>query len=515
LLLLLRGPSISSAKSEDLTLSEGSQTLRVTDNMLVTSELMLPVTIFSVDDETVFSHIWKVNENAEHDNNIFPIGGLADKFMWECPDTSPDRLMPAPPGKRKMASSEISAKRSRESPGPEAVSSNAFTRGLSSTPSLSSGPSRRDTFRQRKPNTSRPPSMHVDDYVARERNIDGPSSGSHILSSSQRGGSTSGRPPSVHVDEFEARQRERQNPTFVTVGSTAQVKRPAESHNVPNKLDKPQQLKAVLDDDDHEINIVFDEESGSDDRLPFPQPDDNLQSAAVVAGESSPGSVVEETEGNANEDALASEDVNSHPETASKKLGSQHDTPKEGSSSSEKNHPVTSVDKTFFPRQSDEPKFVSPVSVPKGPDVHPPTNLNALPPHLLNVSSAPSIQQLPPPTFHQRDSPQKGVNVSLGPGSQGYHEHKFPGSQPPLPPTPPPNIPGMSPKTTESMTGHSPHYIQRDSQPPFFPGYPFQAFNVSGAMGLHVRDDNVLNILTYCSCSYCCWLLLLYIFVDC
>lgn len=483
LLLLLQGYSISSSKSEDLILNGGSQTLSPADHVLT------PSTVFS-DDETMFSHIWKSKESAESDNSISLLG-LTDKFMWECPDTSPDRqLMPAPPGKRKLASTENSGKRVRESSGSEAVGSNAFSRGLS-TPVISAGPSRRDTFRQRKPNTSRPPSMHVDDYVARERNIDGTSSGSHVISSSQRGGSTSGRPPSVHVDEFEARQRERQTPTFVTVGSTAQVKRLShESHKAPDKSEKPQQLKADLDDD-HEIDIVFDEESGSDDKLPFPQPDDNLQSASVVIGESSPGSVVEETEGNANEDTLASDSVDSCPKTTLERSGTQHDPLKEVSMASEKNRPVTSTNKTFFVQQSDEPKFVSPVSVSKVSDVLPPGSLNALPPHLLNATSTPPIQHLPPPNFHQRNSPQKTVNGSLGSGSQGYYDQKFPSSQPPLPPTPPPNISVTSSQTTESTHGNSPHYIQRDTQPPFFSGYPFHAFNVSGAMGLHVQSDNL------------------------
>ncbi|ONK69373.1 uncharacterized protein A4U43_C05F22180 [Asparagus officinalis] len=474
LLLLLQGSSIPFSKSEDLTSREGSCTLSHEDYEQTASQLMLTETLCSSDDETSFSHIWKSIENAESDNSIFPIGSLGDKFMWECPDTSPDRqLMAAPPGKRKMASTEISGKRVRESPGSEVVGSNAFSRGLS-TPAISSAPSRRDTFRQRKPNTSRPPSMHVDDYVARERNIDGVSGGSHVISSSQRGGSTSGRPPSVHVDEFEARQRERQNPTYVTVG------------------EKPQQLKADLDDDLHEIDIVFDEESGSDDKLPFPHPDDNLQSASVVVGESSPGSVVEETEGNANEDSLAFEDVDSHPKTPLERSGSsQQDIPKEGSISSEKNHRVSSMDKkAFFSQQCEEPKSVPPVLISERHDGLTPGNLNPLPPHPLNVSSTASMQQMPPPTFHQRDSPKR-VNTSLGSGSQGYYGHKFTSTQPPLPPTPPPSISITSLQTTESIHGISSHHVQRDTQTPPFPGYPFQSFNASGAMGLHVQSGSL------------------------
>lgn len=49
--------------------------------------------------------------------------------------------------------------------------------------------------------------MHVDYYVARERNNDGMSRNSNVVNV-QRGGSTSGRQPSIHVDEFTAKKKE-------------------------------------------------------------------------------------------------------------------------------------------------------------------------------------------------------------------------------------------------------------------------------------------------------------------
>ena len=129
--------------------------------------------------------------------------------------------------------------------------------------------------------------MHVDDYVARERNIDGASSASNIVNSTPRG-TLSGRPPSIHVDEFMARQRERQNPVPAPSGDAPQVKSQTSlDDNVRAKTEKLQQPKADLDDD-QEIDIVFDEESESDDKLPFPQPDDNLP-PPVIVGENSLG----------------------------------------------------------------------------------------------------------------------------------------------------------------------------------------------------------------------------------
>ncbi|XP_038977228.1 protein virilizer homolog isoform X2 [Phoenix dactylifera] len=193
LLFLLQSPTGSSSMSEGIVLSEDNE------------------------DALSLSNVWKLKED-EKAGNQYLLEGIAEKFVWECPDSSLDRrLVPALSARRKLATVEGSGRRTRDNTGSEAIGSNVLSRGLGVN-NVASGPTRRDTFRRRKPNTSRPPSMHVDDYVARERNIDGASSGSNIVSSSLRGTSMSGRPPSIHVDEFMAGQRERQNPMAVAVG---------------------------------------------------------------------------------------------------------------------------------------------------------------------------------------------------------------------------------------------------------------------------------------------------------
>ncbi|CAA0831811.1 embryo defective 2016 [Striga hermonthica] len=186
---------------------------------------------------------------------------LGSTFSWECPENLRSR----------MTQTGLSAKRKVSSLDPP----NRLTRGDNSapepasrgpaTPSLSlQGPTRRDTFRQRKPNTSRPPSMHVDDYVARERNTDGASPNVIAI---PRIGSSSGRPPSVHVDVFMARQKERQHIAGASNDSPAQSK----AADVDNKSNKSQSLKPDLDDDLQGIDIVFDaEEAEPDDKLPLP-----------------------------------------------------------------------------------------------------------------------------------------------------------------------------------------------------------------------------------------------------
>jgi hypothetical protein len=52
-------------------------------------------------------------------------------------------------------------------------------------------------------------------------------------------------------------------------------------HAKPEKLSQP---KADLNDD-REIDIVFDKKSGSDDKHPFPQPDDSFQSPPIIVGQ--------------------------------------------------------------------------------------------------------------------------------------------------------------------------------------------------------------------------------------
>lgn len=259
-------------------------------SVIMTAQLM-PSTANSVHSITnepslFFPNVWRSISNAVKEDEESLYLGFMEKFFWELPQT-------AQSARRRLAlGGEPPAKRLRE--GPEPVSS--FSRGtnLANAPTPT-GPTRRDTFRQRKPNTSRPPSMHVDDYVARERNIDGTSIGSNAVVSTQRG-----RPPSIHVDEFIARQK--QNSAVIPVapstpadapqvkGSSPVVSKNNNSEGDADKADKPRQAKADLFDE-QEIDIDIDEESGSDDKGLFPQTDDNLQPPPVVTGENSPDSV--------------------------------------------------------------------------------------------------------------------------------------------------------------------------------------------------------------------------------
>lgn len=212
--------------------------------------------------------------------------------MWECPENLRDNGQSL---RRKLTPLEGVNRRLRVDNSPsENMTQSAFSRGSGQFPAPSI-PTRRDTFRLRKPNTSRPPSMHVDDYVARERNVDGTTSSNVIAV--PRIGSSSGRPPSIHVDEFMARERERHNP--VGMAGSPQVKNePPENDSEAEKTNKNKQLRPDLDDDLQGVNIVFGgEESGSDDGLPFPQSDDVLQQpASVIDDQNSPRSIVEETE---------------------------------------------------------------------------------------------------------------------------------------------------------------------------------------------------------------------------
>ncbi|XP_010906480.1 protein virilizer homolog isoform X2 [Elaeis guineensis] len=480
MLFLLKSLTGSSSMSEGIVLSE--------DNDAALS----------------LSNVWNLKED-EKAGNQYLLEGFAEKFVWECPDSSLDRRsVPALSARRKLASVEGSGRRVRDNTGSEAIGSNAFSQGLSVT-NVASGPARRDTFRQRKPNTSRPPSMHVDDYVARERNIDGASSGSNIVSSSQRGTSMSGRPPSIHVDEFMARQRERQNPMGIAVGDASQIKNLALGNdNVPVKLDKPQQLKTDLDDD-QEIDIVFDEESESDDRLPFPQPENNFQS--LITGESSPGSIVEETEGDANENSRfsrlgtppASEDGGSHSDIHLRRSISQSEIPVAQQFSSEKHMRLTAVAKTSLCEQSEESKYVSPIPGSKGFDAQPSANLTSFPSHFVRVcSGSSSVQPLPPSTLYHRDSPQKTADGGSTAGSQGYGEQKLPNSQPPLPLMPPSALSSVLSQTAEPVQSHSSPYINivRDVQPPLPSGYPLQAFDFNGpntVRALNLQSENYLS----------------------
>lgn len=375
----------------------------------------------------------------EKPDDCLYLGGLSEKFLWECPETMPDRLSQNIPIKRKGSSLDTVGKRVKgENSTTEIAGQNAFSRGPGPS-TTSSGPTRRDTFRQRKPNTSRPPSMHVDDYVARERSIDG--AGNSNVIAVQRIGSSGGRPPSIHVDEFMARQRERQNPIVPVVGeASVPAKNAALATDAEKeKVNKSKQLKTDLDDDLQGIDIVFDgEESEPDDKLPFPQLDDNLQQPApVVVEESSPHSIVEETES----------DVNSQYPRMGTPSGSNNDDNGQSGYSSRMSisrpempltrEPSVSSDKRFF-EQSDDSRNVGPVNNSAGFDSLPAANTSGFPASVYNNAPASSMQspldsRMTPRNIYA-NSPQHVT------GSRGFYDQRFVSNQPPLPPMPPPAV---------------------------------------------------------------------------
>lgn len=394
---------------------------------------------------------------AEKFDGYLYLGGLGDKFLWECPETLPDRLSQNPSMKRKLSSLDGSGKRVKgETSVAEGTGQNAFSRGMGSS-TAPSGPTRRDTFRQRKPNTSRPPSMHVDDYVARERSVDGVSNSNVIAI--QRVGSTSGRPPSIHVDEFMARQRERQNPMVAVVGEpSALVKSATPANDVDKEKDnKSKQLKTVLDDDLQGIDIVFDgEESESDDKLPFPQPDDNLeQLATAIVDQSSPHSIVEETESDVNENnqfspsrpPLASHvDENTQSEFSSRMSVSRPEMLLT-------REPSVSSDKKFF-EQHDDAKNTIKTST--GFDSISAASTSGFP---LQI---PVDSRMPPQNFYMKNSLQHSS------GSRGFYDSKIPLNQPPLPPMPPPAMSSMIPQNHDPGPTQSSPYVNSGTevQPP-------------------------------------------------
>lgn len=389
---------------------------------------------------------------AENDDDYLYLGGLGDKFLWECPDDRSSQT--ALPGKRKVSSVDGLSKRARGENSPaEIVAQGAFSRG-SGPSNAPSGSTRRDNFRGRKPNTSRPPSMHVDDYVARERIIDN-TSNSNVISI-PRVGSTGGRPPSIHVDKFMALERERQNPVATIVGeSAAQVKNVASENGTDVEKFKSKQLKTELDDDLQGIDIVFDgEESESDDKLPFPQPDDNLQQPApVIDDQSSPHSIVEETESDIHENSQFSHmgtpitsnvDENTQSEFSSRMSVSRPEMRLTRESS-------VSSDKKYL-EQSDETKNVFPVKTSNRFDSSAATSSSGFPASVYNSSSASAVQlpesRITPQNMYPKNSPQTAVNVPVATGSQGLYDQRFPPNQPPLPPMPPP--PTISPVISQT-----------------------------------------------------------------
>ncbi|KAM6547755.1 hypothetical protein CsatB_019431 [Cannabis sativa] len=401
------------------------------------------------------AHLMSDGEAERSEDYLFQ--GLGDKFLWECPETLPDRFPQTTlSAKRKMPSVEGSNRRARGENSPaENAAQNAFARGLGPS-TTSSAPTRRDTFRQRKPNTSRPPSMHVDDYVARERNVDGVTNSNVIAV--QRVGATGGRPPSIHVDEFMARQRERQNPMSAVVGvDTTQVKNATSMGEIASeKSSKPKQLKTDLDDDLHGIDIVFDgEESETDDKLPFPQPDDNLQQPSpLIVEQNSPHSIVEETDSDVHESSqfsrlgtplAANIDENTQSEFSSRMSISRPE------KSLTREQSVTS-DKKYM-EQSDDMKNAITVKNSGGFDSVVASNNPGFPGSIYSHAS-PSLAPLPvdtrltPQNLHQKNIQFPSMNVPVPTGSQGHYDQRYLLSQPPLPPMPPP--PTVAPVISQS-----------------------------------------------------------------
>jgi hypothetical protein len=325
--------------------------------------------------------------------------------------------------------------------------------------------------------------MHVDDYVARERNIDGASSASNIVNSTPRG-TLSGRPPSIHVDEFMARQRERQNPVPAPTGDAPQAKSQTSlDDSLRTKPENLRQPKTDLDDD-QEIEIVFDEESGSDDKLPFPQPDDSLQSPPVIIGENSPGPVIE-TENQENERIPFSQRATSLPkddESPGIDISSQTAMLSEVNNSLELKYSVSSPGKNSFRDHAEESNYPS-----------------------IGVSGRSSVQadhqQLS--RRHEKRSPQKFSETSLSSGSHG-HEHRYSNNHPPLPPMPPP-ISSVPMQNTDSVNRQSSSFSARDRPTPSPSGYPTQSFDSSmpsAFTGLQVIEHRKALVMQLLFCFY-------------
>ncbi|CAI9097590.1 OLC1v1034059C1 [Oldenlandia corymbosa var. corymbosa] len=414
----------------------------------------------------VSSRVHKIVDGSAERMEDHDLSEFGDKFAWDFPENLRDRLTETGQiTKRKMSSLDGTSKRARvENASVETITQSTFSR--SSLPPATSVPTRRDTFRLRKPNTSRPPSMHVDDYVARENNPN--------VIAVQRIGPSSGRPPSIHVDEFMARQRDRQNPVGMTLADvTGKAKSTApESNTTPEKSSKSRQLKPELDDD---IDIVFDaEEFESDDKLPFPQHDDNMpQVAPVVVDQNSPHSIVEETESDANDSNRISQqtapvtstmDENTTSEFSSRMSVSRPDASltREQSISSDKK----------FPDPSDDPKnFV--IKSSSGLDSTLPTGIPASSTRGNNASSQlPIDPRTTNNSYTKVGAPQPGGSPSAF-GSKGFYEKKVQLNQPPLPPLPQQST--ISPPLSRNMD-HSPYVNpMTDVQPHLPPGFHGQS----------------------------------------
>ncbi|XP_071701386.1 protein virilizer homolog isoform X2 [Rutidosis leptorrhynchoides] len=370
-------------------------------------------------------------DRLEHHN-------LDDKFMWECPESLRQN---GDSSRRKLALLDGANRRPRlDNSQAENMSPSVFSRGGSGQFPAPSGPTRRDTFRLRKPNTSRPPSMHVDDYVARERND---STTSSNVIAVPRIGSSSGRPPSIHVDEFMARERERQNP--VGMAGTTQVKTaPPENDPDADKLNKSKPLRPDLDDDLQGVDIVFGgEDSGSDDGLPFPQPDDNLQPPpSLIDGQNSPHSIVEETE---------SDSLLGTPSKSNFDDSNNNNNQSDYSSRISVSRPDMSL--TREPSISSEKKFFQMSDKPE------------------KTSSSANVKNSKSLTDNRNFYPNSSHGQGQSGNSTDFNGKKFPLNQPPLPPMPPPPTVSPVPKPHDSNHPTPFQSSMRDAQPPLPPVY--------------------------------------------
>lgn len=484
LLLLLQNPA-GSVKADDVIFTEGM--------LSSPNDGLFPLNMHQMADDGT--------ENPY--DNLYLVG-LEDKFSWDCPETLPERLSQTTlPAKRKMPPVEGLSRRARGENSPAETTQNTFSRGVGPS-TTSSGPTRRDTFRQRKPNTSRAPSLHVDDYIAKERGSDGVTNSNVIVA--QRVGSAGGRAPSVHVDEFMARERERQKRIVTVVGeAAAQVKIAAPASDTQKeKVDKSKQLKPVLDDDLHGIDIVFDdEESEPDDKLPFPQLDDNLQQpASVIVEQNSPRSIVEETESDVNENSqfshmgtpLASNaDENTQSEFSSRMSVSRPELPLT-------REPSVSSDKKYFD-QPDDSKNVITIKTSTSFDSGTAANSSGFPASLYNsapLTSMPLDSRINSQNFYRKNSPQHAGNIPVGTGSRGIYDQKVMLNQPPLPPMPPPQ--SVSPVVSQASDS-----IPSQSSP-FVNSMPESQLPVPTAF--QVRDPSTpqfaCNLLfCFCVCILC------------
>ena len=117
--------------------------------------------------------------------------------------------------------------------------------------------------------------MHVDDYVARERGNE--ISTSVSVNMNQRSALGGGRPPSIHVDEFMARQRER----HVVVGAVptgvenqpsvpSPLQPPADTVKVESSATSVRARPILPDEDLHDVDIDLEGVPDTDDLLSLP-----------------------------------------------------------------------------------------------------------------------------------------------------------------------------------------------------------------------------------------------------